>query len=120
MELEFRGDRQYRALFMDVLNTRRGLLGSFPSLCLAAECGGRIPTATSGRILSPGYPAPYDNNLHCTWVIEADPGRTIRYVLHLVSGIWGQRPGFRDLRTEAWLLFSQEREQRTESMCRKV
>ncbi|XP_054992155.1 CUB and sushi domain-containing protein 1 isoform X1 [Sorex araneus] len=47
-----------------------------------AECGGRIQAATSGRILSPGYPAPYDNNLHCTWVIEADPGRTIS--LHFI------------------------------------
>lgn len=48
-----------------------------------AECGGRIHAATSGRILSPGYPAPYDNNLHCTWIIEADPGKTIRYMLNL-------------------------------------
>lgn len=47
-----------------------------------AECGGRIHAATSGRILSPGYPAPYDNNLHCTWIIEADPGKTIRYMLN--------------------------------------
>lgn len=51
-----------------------------PCLSLAAECGGRIHAATSGRLLSPGYPAPYDNNLHCTWVVEADPGRTIRWV----------------------------------------
>eukprot|EP00066_Takifugu_rubripes_P030099 XP_011619365.1 PREDICTED: CUB and sushi domain-containing protein 1-like [Takifugu rubripes] len=42
-----------------------------------AECGGHIPAAVSGRILSPGYPAPYDNNLHCTWIIEADTGKTI-------------------------------------------
>ncbi|XP_045432188.1 CUB and sushi domain-containing protein 1 isoform X1 [Pipistrellus kuhlii] len=47
-----------------------------------AECGGQIHAATSGRLLSPGYPAPYDNNLHCTWVIEADPGRTIS--LHFI------------------------------------
>ncbi|KAI4529740.1 hypothetical protein MG293_020418, partial [Ovis ammon polii] len=47
-----------------------------------AECGGRIHAATSGRILSPGYPAPYDNNLHCTWVVEADPGKTIS--LHFI------------------------------------
>uniref|UniRef100_A0A8D0BPV5 CUB and Sushi multiple domains 1 n=1 Tax=Salvator merianae TaxID=96440 RepID=A0A8D0BPV5_SALMN len=47
-----------------------------------AECGGQIHAATSGRILSPGYPAPYDNNLHCTWIIEADPGRTIS--LHFI------------------------------------
>ncbi|XP_003271454.2 CUB and sushi domain-containing protein 1 [Nomascus leucogenys] len=47
-----------------------------------AECGGQIHVATSGRILSPGYPAPYDNNLHCTWIIEADPGKTIS--LHFI------------------------------------
>ena len=54
---------------------------------IAAECGGRIHAATSGRILSPGYPAPYDNNLHCTWVVEADPGKTIRYLFYWVSVI---------------------------------
>ncbi|XP_032960426.1 CUB and sushi domain-containing protein 1 [Rhinolophus ferrumequinum] len=47
-----------------------------------AECGGQIHAATSGRLLSPGYPAPYDNNLHCTWIIEADPGKTIS--LHFI------------------------------------
>ncbi|XP_023598845.1 CUB and sushi domain-containing protein 1-like [Trichechus manatus latirostris] len=47
-----------------------------------AECGGQIHVATSGRILSPGYPAPYDHNLHCTWIIEADPGKTIS--LHFI------------------------------------
>nr|XP_043886771.1 CUB and sushi domain-containing protein 1-like [Solea senegalensis] len=49
--------------------------------CLA-ECGGHITGAVSGRILSPGYPAPYDNNLHCTWTIEADTGKTIS--LHFI------------------------------------
>ncbi|KAJ8250433.1 hypothetical protein COCON_G00223550 [Conger conger] len=47
-----------------------------------AECGGLLQGATSGRILSPGYPAPYDNNLHCTWSIEADTGKTIS--LHFI------------------------------------
>uniref|UniRef100_A0A671PAP2 CUB and sushi domain-containing protein 1-like n=1 Tax=Sinocyclocheilus anshuiensis TaxID=1608454 RepID=A0A671PAP2_9TELE len=47
-----------------------------------AECGGHISGATSGQILSPGYPAPYDNNLHCTWSIEADTGKTIS--LHFI------------------------------------
>ncbi|XP_027870781.1 CUB and sushi domain-containing protein 1 isoform X4 [Xiphophorus couchianus] len=47
-----------------------------------AECGGHITGAVSGRILSPGYPAPYDNNLHCTWTIEADTGKTIS--LHFI------------------------------------
>ncbi|XP_046885306.1 CUB and sushi domain-containing protein 1-like [Hypomesus transpacificus] len=49
--------------------------------CLA-ECGGHITGAVSGRILSPGYPVPYDNNLHCTWTIEADTGKTIS--LHFI------------------------------------
>ncbi|XP_043916396.1 CUB and sushi domain-containing protein 1-like [Protopterus annectens] len=53
---------------------------SLPS-CIA-ECGGNITGAVSGRILSPGYPAPYDNNIHCTWTIQADPGRTIS--LHFI------------------------------------
>lgn len=64
--------------------TRFFLLPHWP-VSLAAECGGRVQAATSGRILSPGYPAPYDNNLHCTWVIEADPGKTIRYISGLKS-----------------------------------
>ncbi|XP_036397589.1 CUB and sushi domain-containing protein 1-like [Megalops cyprinoides] len=42
-----------------------------------AECGGEIKGETAGRILSPGYPAPYDHNLHCVWTIEAEPGSTI-------------------------------------------
>ncbi|KAM5163755.1 CUB and sushi domain-containing protein 1 [Mantella aurantiaca] len=47
-----------------------------------AECGGQIYAVASGRILSPGYPAPYENNLHCTWILEADPGKTIS--LHFI------------------------------------
>ncbi|KAM5264090.1 CUB and sushi domain-containing protein 1 [Ctenodactylus gundi] len=59
---------------------RRVWDGPVPS-CVA-ECGGHIHAAASGRILSPGYPAPYDNNLHCSWTVEADPGRTIS--LHFI------------------------------------
>lgn len=44
----------------------------------SAECGGTIKNEPSGRILSPGYPAPYEHNLHCVWTIEAPPGSTIR------------------------------------------
>ncbi|XP_072912857.1 CUB and sushi domain-containing protein 1-like [Hemitrygon akajei] len=47
-----------------------------------AECGGHFKSATAGRILSPGYPAPYDHNVHCTWIIEADPGKTVS--LHFI------------------------------------
>lgn len=43
-----------------------------------AECGGRFKGESSGRILSPGYPFPYDNNLRCTWVIEVDSGNIVR------------------------------------------
>eukprot|EP00062_Callorhinchus_milii_P009370 gi/632953198/ref/XP_007892273.1/ PREDICTED: CUB and sushi domain-containing protein 1 [Callorhinchus milii] len=50
-------------------------------LCIA-ECGGHIKSAIAGRILSPGYPVPYDHNIHCTWKIEADPGKTIS--LHFI------------------------------------
>lgn len=47
-----------------------------------AECGGTIKDEPSGRILSPGYPAPYEHNLHCMWTIEAAPGSTIRSEQH--------------------------------------
>lgn len=47
-------------------------------LCVAAECGGHFKGESSGRILSPGYPFPYDNNLRCTWTIEVDSGNIVR------------------------------------------
>ncbi|XP_043915904.1 CUB and sushi domain-containing protein 1-like [Protopterus annectens] len=53
-------------------------------MCVA-ECGGHLKKETSGRILSPGYPAPYDHNLNCIWTIEADPGCTIRLHFALFS-----------------------------------
>ncbi|KTG03944.1 hypothetical protein cypCar_00030354 [Cyprinus carpio] len=45
-----------------------------------AECGGMIKDEPVGRILSPGYPAPYEHNLHCVWTIEAALGSTIGWV----------------------------------------
>lgn len=48
------------------------------SMPFPAECGGTIKDEPSGRILSPGYPSPYEHNLHCVWTIEAAPGSTIR------------------------------------------
>uniref|UniRef100_A0A7M4DYW0 CUB and Sushi multiple domains 2 n=1 Tax=Crocodylus porosus TaxID=8502 RepID=A0A7M4DYW0_CROPO len=42
-----------------------------------AECGGTIQGDSSGRILSPGYPTPYDHNLNCIWTVEAEAGCTI-------------------------------------------
>ncbi|XP_028839271.1 seizure protein 6 isoform X3 [Denticeps clupeoides] len=38
--------------------------------CLAS-CGGMIKNATLGRIVSPGFPGNYSNNLTCHWVLEA-------------------------------------------------
>nr|DBA24038.1 TPA: hypothetical protein GDO54_011744 [Pyxicephalus adspersus] len=46
----------------------------YPLPSCIAECGGRFKGESSGRILSPGYPFPYDNNLRCTWIIEVDLG----------------------------------------------
>lgn len=48
-----------------------------PSFLFTAECGGTIKDEPTGRILSPGYPAPYEHNLHCVWTIEAALGSTI-------------------------------------------
>lgn len=44
----------------------------------AAECGGSFKGESTGRILSPGYPFPYDNNLRCTWTIEVNSGNIVR------------------------------------------
>uniref|UniRef100_A0A4W6D789 CUB and Sushi multiple domains 2 n=1 Tax=Lates calcarifer TaxID=8187 RepID=A0A4W6D789_LATCA len=63
----------------EVLTCLRGERRAWDSplpLCVA-ECGGTIKDEPSGRILSPGYPAPYEHNLHCMWTIEAAPGSTI-------------------------------------------
>lgn len=55
--------------------------GAFVYLFLhPAECGGTIKDEPMGRILSPGYPAPYEHNLHCVWTIEAALGSTIGWV----------------------------------------
>uniref|UniRef100_A0A8C9X3Z4 CUB and Sushi multiple domains 3 n=1 Tax=Sander lucioperca TaxID=283035 RepID=A0A8C9X3Z4_SANLU len=54
---------------------RRAWDNPLPS-CIA-ECGGRFKDESSGRILSPGYPFPYDNNLRCTWTIEVDSGNIV-------------------------------------------
>ncbi|XP_017163010.1 CUB and sushi domain-containing protein 3-like isoform X2 [Poecilia reticulata] len=54
---------------------RRAWDNPLPS-CIA-ECGGRFKGESSGRILSPGYPFPYDNNLRCTWTIDVDSGNIV-------------------------------------------
>ncbi|XP_027868692.1 CUB and sushi domain-containing protein 3-like isoform X5 [Xiphophorus couchianus] len=54
---------------------RRAWDNNLPS-CIA-ECGGSFKGESTGRILSPGYPFPYDNNLRCTWTIEVSPGNIV-------------------------------------------
>ncbi|TNN62619.1 Seizure protein 6 [Liparis tanakae] len=44
--------------------------------CLAA-CGGSIRNITVGRIVSPGFPSNYSNNLTCHWQLEAPQGQRI-------------------------------------------
>ncbi|KAI3354684.1 hypothetical protein L3Q82_019174 [Scortum barcoo] len=44
--------------------------------CLAA-CGGLIRNITVGRIISPGFPSNYSNNLTCHWLIEAPEGQRL-------------------------------------------
>ncbi|KAJ8275911.1 hypothetical protein COCON_G00076630 [Conger conger] len=44
--------------------------------CLAA-CGGMVKNATVGRIVSPGFPGNYSNNLTCHWVLEAPEGQRL-------------------------------------------
>uniref|UniRef100_A0A8C7GCM9 CUB and Sushi multiple domains 3 n=1 Tax=Oncorhynchus kisutch TaxID=8019 RepID=A0A8C7GCM9_ONCKI len=54
---------------------RRAWDNHLPS-CIA-ECGGRFKGESTGRILSPGYPFPYDNNLRCTWTITVNSGNIV-------------------------------------------
>uniref|UniRef100_H3CV01 CUB and Sushi multiple domains 2 n=1 Tax=Tetraodon nigroviridis TaxID=99883 RepID=H3CV01_TETNG len=77
--VSFSCDPGYMLKGPEVLTCLRGERRSWDSplpLCVA-ECGGTIKNEPSGRILSPGYPAPYEHNLHCIWTIEAPPGSTI-------------------------------------------
>nr|XP_020496633.1 seizure protein 6 homolog isoform X1 [Labrus bergylta] len=44
--------------------------------CLAA-CGGLMRNITVGRIVSPGFPSNYSNNLTCHWLLEAPEGQKL-------------------------------------------
>uniref|UniRef100_H3CCX3 Seizure related 6 homolog n=1 Tax=Tetraodon nigroviridis TaxID=99883 RepID=H3CCX3_TETNG len=44
--------------------------------CLAS-CGGVISNATVGRIVSPGFPSNYSDNLTCHWLLEAPRGHRL-------------------------------------------
>ncbi|XP_051963166.1 seizure protein 6 homolog isoform X1 [Xyrauchen texanus] len=40
-------------------------------------CGGMMKNATLGRIVSPGFPGNYSNNLTCHWVLKAPEGQRL-------------------------------------------
>ncbi|XP_034024867.1 seizure protein 6-like [Thalassophryne amazonica] len=44
--------------------------------CLAS-CGGLIRNVSVGRIVSPGFPSNYTNNLTCHWLLEAPEGHRL-------------------------------------------
>uniref|UniRef100_A0A8C7XQX3 CUB and Sushi multiple domains 2 n=1 Tax=Oryzias sinensis TaxID=183150 RepID=A0A8C7XQX3_9TELE len=72
-------DQGYTLKGPEVLTCLRGERRAWDNplpLCVA-ECGGTIKDEPSGRILSPGYPGPYEHNMHCVWTIEAASGSTI-------------------------------------------
>jgi len=47
--------------------------------CSLAPCGGNLK-ASSGIILSPGWPELYKEALNCEWIIEALPGYPIKII----------------------------------------
>ncbi|XP_023815635.1 CUB and sushi domain-containing protein 2 isoform X1 [Oryzias latipes] len=72
-------DQGYTLKGPEVLTCLRGERRAWDNplpLCVA-ECGGTLKDEPSGRILSPGYPGPYEHNMHCVWTIEAASGSTI-------------------------------------------
>ncbi|XP_078598815.1 seizure protein 6 homolog isoform X2 [Branchiostoma floridae x Branchiostoma japonicum] len=50
-----------------------------------AECGGSITNASTGVILSPGYPDRYAGNLSCTWSLSAPDGMSLRLTFNNFS-----------------------------------
>lgn len=52
---------------------------------LTASCGGVIRNATTGRIVSPGFPGNYSINLTCHWLLEAPEGQRLHLHFEKVS-----------------------------------
>lgn len=53
------------------------VLFTFLFISFLAPCGGHF-SSPSGVILSPGWPGYYKDSLNCEWVIEAEPGHSIK------------------------------------------
>ncbi|XP_077981827.1 cubilin-like [Glandiceps talaboti] len=71
-------NQMWMTLTTDHTNTRKGFSITFQEL-KSVDCGGSfiIPPGGHVGIFSPNYPAQYDNNEFCEWIIQADPTRSI-------------------------------------------
>uniref|UniRef100_A0A8C3T3U9 Seizure related 6 homolog n=1 Tax=Chelydra serpentina TaxID=8475 RepID=A0A8C3T3U9_CHESE len=66
------------------LNATRPFWSGREPVCRAA-CGGVIRNATIGRIISPGFPGNYSNNLTCHWLLEAPEGQRLHLHFEKIS-----------------------------------
>ncbi|ELK01858.1 Seizure protein 6 like protein [Pteropus alecto] len=72
------------ARLLTCLNATQPFWDSQEPVCIAA-CGGVIRNATTGRIVSPGFPGNYSNNLTCHWLLEAPEGQRLHLHFEKVS-----------------------------------
>nr|XP_033777031.1 seizure protein 6 homolog isoform X2 [Geotrypetes seraphini] len=66
------------------LNATRPFWSGKEPKCVAA-CGGVIRNATTGRIVSPGFPGNYSHNLTCHWLLEAPEDQRLHLHFEKVS-----------------------------------
>ncbi|XP_062448802.1 seizure protein 6 homolog [Rhea pennata] len=86
-EARFRCAAGYRlqgARLLACRNATRPFWSAREPHCLAA-CGGAIRNATVGRVVSPGFPGNYSNNLTCHWLLEAPAGHRLHLHFEKVS-----------------------------------
>uniref|UniRef100_A0A8C4LPT4 Seizure related 6 homolog n=1 Tax=Equus asinus asinus TaxID=83772 RepID=A0A8C4LPT4_EQUAS len=72
------------ARFLTCLNATQPFWDSQEPVCIAA-CGGVIRNATTGRVVSPGFPGNYSSNLTCHWLLEAPEGQRLHLHFEKVS-----------------------------------
>uniref|UniRef100_A0A673VCK8 Seizure related 6 homolog n=1 Tax=Suricata suricatta TaxID=37032 RepID=A0A673VCK8_SURSU len=72
------------ARLLTCLNATQPFWDAQEPVCIAA-CGGVTRNATTGRIVSPGFPGNYSNNLTCHWLLEAPEGQRLHLHFEKVS-----------------------------------
>ncbi|KAI5935044.1 Seizure protein 6 [Manis javanica] len=72
------------ARLLTCLNATQPFWDSQEPVCIAA-CGGVMRNASTGRIVSPGFPGNYSNNLTCHWLLEAPEGQRLHLHFEKVS-----------------------------------